>query len=97
MSKIRESARDESCQIRSPLCNGDIATTVLCHLPALKMGGKAPDYQAAYGCSACHDLVDGRNFQGGAFQSAQVKMWHHQAVIRTQEILVEKGLLHFED
>ena len=97
MSKIRESARGESCQIRSPLCNGDPETTVLCHLPAMKMGGKAPDYQAAYGCSGCHDLVDGRDYQGEAFQAAQVKMWHLQAVFRTQEILVEKGLLQFED
>jgi hypothetical protein len=97
MSKIRESAKGESCQIRSPICNGDPETVVLCHLPAMAMGGKAPDYQAAYGCSNCHDLVDGRSYQGEYFDTAQIKMWFYQAVIRTQEILVEKGLLNFED
>ena len=52
------------------------------------------DIHGAYGCSDCHDVVDGRrpvkNYDRG-----QIALWFHQAVIRTQSILVEKGLLEY--
>jgi hypothetical protein len=94
MSAITKSARGEDCMIRTPVCSFDNDTTVLCHLPAMKMGGKGPDFQGAYGCSACHDLVDGRT-KTELYDFATIRVWFYQGVIRTQNILVEKGLLNF--
>lgn len=65
MTPIRASARDEECTLRFPfVCNYRTDTTALCHDNRLEsgkgMGLKAPDTCAAYGCSACHDVLDGR-------------------------------------
>ena len=95
MTKIRNSARDEECQIRIPgVCNGDTTTTVLCHLPGGGMGGKSSDIHAAYGCSSCHDYVDGRvHLSNHPSEKFHRKIWFYEAVIRTQAILLEKGLI----
>jgi hypothetical protein len=96
MSRIRESAKGEDCTIRIPgVCNGDAATVVLAHLPAMKMGGKSPDFQAAYACSGCHDMVDGRK-QPLSHDKRTLQCWFFEGVIDTQKLLVEKGLLSFE-
>ncbi len=46
------------------VCNRNPETVVLCHSNALAdgkgMGLKAPDTEAAFGCSSCHDVLDGR-------------------------------------
>ncbi|QUI37537.2 DUF1364 domain-containing protein [Pectobacterium versatile] len=46
----------------SGICNGNPETTVLCHLPSPThgMGYKGDDFWAVYGCSSCHDVIDGR-------------------------------------
>lgn len=63
MSKVRESARGEDCALRFPgICNFDPATTVFCHSNRIS-DGKGMGMKAkigAYGCSACHDVLDGR-------------------------------------
>lgn len=96
MSKIRESARGEACQIRIPgVCNGDPATTVWCHANGTAagkgLGQKSHDLLGAYGCSACHDFVDGRT-----------KLWmtrddrrlaFAEGHFRSLRILIEKGLV----
>ncbi|ATI65623.1 DUF1364 domain-containing protein [Edwardsiella tarda] len=59
----RESARGQGCTLQIPgICNGDPQTVVLCHLasPMHGMGYKSDDFWAVYGCSACHDVLDGR-------------------------------------
>lgn len=92
MSKITESARGEMCQIRIPgVCNHTPEKVVLCHLNGGGMAFKNPDYQSAYGCSDCHDAVDGR--LKTPYTSDQLKLMHLEGVIRTQEILREKGLI----
>ena len=63
--KIRESARGETCALNIPtVCNNDPATVVWCHSPFASdgrgMGTKSHDILGAYGCSACHDVIDGR-------------------------------------
>jgi len=98
MSKIRESARDEECQIRIPaVCTGDPATTVLCHLPSHAMGAKCDDIHGSYGCHACHDYVDGRvQRPDDAHYALHRKIWFYEGVFRTQTILLEKGLITIE-
>lgn len=61
---LRNAARDESCTLRLPGCNGDTATTVLAHIRRFGWGGmsgKPADYKACLACSACHDLLDSRD------------------------------------
>jgi hypothetical protein len=92
VSKLRKSAKGRECQIRIPgVCNGNPETTVLCHLPGGGMGAKVPDIHAAFGCSACHDVVDGRMRIG--IDVTDLVLWHHQAVIRTQAIWLKEGLI----
>lgn len=60
---IRNAARNETCTLRLPGCNGDTATTVLAHLRffgAAGTAGKPADYKAVFACSACHDQLDRR-------------------------------------
>ena len=94
MSKIRKSAKGQDCTLQIyPYCNGNPETVVLCHLPSQDkgMGIKSPDWWAAYGCSTCHDIIDGR---------LQTDLGHmviadcmYRGLFRTQKILIEKGLL----
>lgn len=94
MNKIRQSARDEDCTLRIPgVCNEDPATTVLCHAPFPNRGGmrKGNDTWAAYGCSSCHDLIDGRE-QIILTEEYSALMWM-PAIKETQDKLKEKGLM----
>lgn len=97
-SPIRKSARNEECTIRLPMvCNYDTATTVLCHSNELAdgkgMGLKAPDTRAAYGCSACHDVVDGRRPRPDGLTKELVDALFVEAIAQTQRIIKRKGLL----
>ena len=104
MSKLRKSARGETCTFQIPgVCNHDPETVVLCHAPHPDkgMGKKGPDSWAAYGCSACHDEMDGRTdkyhwcSQTGASIAAEAfKVWYWFSAIReTQRRMIAKGLL----
>jgi len=98
MTPIRRSARGQECTIRIPgVCNFDPATTVLCHSNALAdgkgMGIKAADDCAAYGCSACHDLVDGRRPRPDGMTLELVESLFREAIAQTNRILKRKGLL----
>lgn len=95
---IRASARGEECTIRLPMvCNGNPETTALCHSNLLAdgkgMGLKAPDTRAAYGCSACHDVLDGRASRPSGWTYEMVLERFEVAIERTQAILRMKGLL----
>ena len=96
MSKITQSARDEQCQIRLPfICNGNPATTVWCHANGSAagkgIGMKAPDYLGAYGCNACHDVVDGRRRTD--MPRSELRAAFADGIFRSQQILEAKGLL----
>lgn len=92
MSKLRKSAKGRDCQIRIPgVCNGNNETVVLCHLPGGGMGAKVHDLFGAFGCSACHDVVDHRVLT--QWHGTTVDLWFYQAVIRTQEIWLKEGLI----
>lgn len=85
--QLRDEARGQECQIRSPECNWDDETTVLCHLNHGGMGGKVHDFLAATGCSACNAWCDGGYTQGG-YTKQDADFALYQGVIRTQEILL---------
>jgi len=98
MTPIRKAARGQDCTLKIPgVCNGNPETVVLCHSNQLSdgkgMGLKAPDTEGCFGCSSCHDVLDGRkprpewlsyNMLLGAFEGAKAA---------THEILRRKGLL----
>lgn len=80
----------EDCTLRLPgICNFDPATTVLCHIPCGQkgMGMKGPDTVAAFGCSSCHDVIDGRT--PGEFEARDLL----RAVAETHIRLIRMGLL----
>lgn len=98
MTPIRRSARGQECTIRIPgVCNFDPATTVLCHSNSLAdgkgMGIKASDEHAAYGCGACHDVVDGRRPRPDGMTLELVESLFREAIAQTNRILKRKGLL----
>lgn len=97
MTPIRRSARDEECTIILPgVCNRRTDTTVLCHDNRLKsgkgMGLKAPDTEAAYGCSCCHDVLDGRRPRPEWLTADMVLALFDLGVERTHQRLKEKGI-----
>lgn len=94
MSKITESAKGEQCQIRLPgICNHNPETTVFAHYRLAGTCGtgiKPNDIQGAYACSSCHDEIDRRT---RILESNFVRLYHAEGVMRTQAILIKKGLV----
>lgn len=98
MTPIRKSARGQDCMMRIPgVCNFDPETTALCHSNLLAdgkgMGLKAPDTKACYGCSACHDVLDGRAPMPAWMTRDQLLAIFTAAMVLTHAILKEKGLM----
>jgi len=95
--KLRESARGEDCTLRIPgHCNGDPATSVLCHLPfgGRGMGAKAPDHHAVIACSGCHDALDHRALPG--VSQAELYECVIRALYETRAIWRDQGLVEYE-
>jgi hypothetical protein len=92
-NKLTRAALGRECQVRIPgVCNGDSETTVLAHYRLAGtngMGCKPNDLQGAWACSACHDLVDNRGGRG--IEREQVRLYHAEGVMRTQDILIKEG------
>ncbi|MEE8207856.1 MAG: DUF1364 domain-containing protein, partial [Nitrosomonadaceae bacterium] len=96
LSKIRKSARDEDCQVRIPgVCNFNPETTILGHLGGAGMARKSNDIHSAYCCSDCHDVIDGR-VKCLDFTNTEIKLMFYDGMVRTQLILIEKGLISSE-
>ena len=91
-NQLRQEARDKPCQIRIPgVCNGNPETTVLCHLNSGGMGMKADNFACgAWGCSSCHDAVDGRVIVEGT-PWGLIMVYHLEGVTRTQLELLNMG------
>ena len=95
MSKLRKSARGEECTLQIyPYCNGNPETVVLCHLPSDSgMGQKSPDWWAVYGCSSCHDVIDGRSKVFIDDDISAIKSCIRRGHYRTLQRMIEKGLI----
>jgi len=97
MTPIRKAARDQECTLRFPVCNYNTETTALCHSNLLEdgkgMGLKAPDTAAAFGCSACHDLLDGRAPRPTGFSYELMIAQFKEGVAHTHRILKRMGLM----
>ena len=92
---LRKEAKGRECQIRiETVCNKDRETVVLAHLNNKRLfgvgvGQKVPDLFGAWACSACHDLVDGRD--GGNWAGTLIETAFYEGVFRTQNILLNEG------
>jgi hypothetical protein len=98
MTPIRRAARGQDCTLQFPaVCNFDPATTVLCHSNYLAdgkgMGLKAPDTAAAFGCAACHDVLDGRRPRPVEMTAENMKTRFYTAVKHTHDVLRSLGLI----
>lgn len=98
MTPIRKSAKGEECTMMIPgVCNRDPATVVLAHSNELAagkgMGLKAPDIEACYSCSCCHDVLDGRRPLPGWMSRHALLGCFERAKTITHERLKEKGLI----
>ncbi len=92
--KLRDSAKGQECTVRLVgVCNWDPATTVLAHLriPGTGIGLKESDFHAAYCCSECHNHIDGRVKR--IFPIEYLKIAFFEGMVRTQGIMVQKGLI----
>lgn len=90
--KLRDSARDQPCMVRlEGVCNFDPATTVLAHLNGGGAGTKHSDLFAAFCCSSCHDVLDGRRkWLGDPIEPAVA---HFEGMVRTQQYWLDAGMV----
>lgn len=98
MTPIRRAARGQDCTIEIPgVCNCNPETVVLCHSNELAagkgMGLKAPDTEAAFGCSACHDVLDGRAPRPEWLTMDLLLAGFERAKLKTHDILKTMGLM----
>lgn len=95
--KLRDSAQGQDCQLRIPgVCNGNPETVVWCHLNGQEygkgMGHKSHDIFGFYGCSACHDVYDGRH-RVSLMTAVAVDQAAEQAFRRSLRIAADMGAL----
>lgn len=91
--KMRASAKGQQCTLRLAGCNRNPETTVLCHINIKGRSGigqKPNDNEACYGCSHCHDVIDGR-VKGVCTDADKLR-----AVFETQEIMRNNGLIEYK-
>lgn len=98
MSRIRESARNEDCQVRIPgICKFSSEFTVWSHAP-FGSGGKgrsikALDVCGAYACTACDAVIDRQQKPPPGYTREQIELdWFH-GHLRSLVILSQKGLI----
>lgn len=88
-TKARKAAKGRECTIRVPgICERTNETVVLCHYRLAGtsgMGEKPHDSQAAFGCHACHDAVDGRRTT--IYSKTELRLMHCEGILRTQAII----------
>lgn len=94
MTPIRKSAKGEECTLRFPfgICNYDTTTTVLCHENGAGAGMKSLDEEGAYGCYACHMVLDGHVKRPDGFTREAMLALFVEANAQTRRILKRKGL-----
>ena len=90
--KARQSARGERCTLQTPFCGGRTDTVVLCHAPSESKGTgtKSDDFWGAFGCSKCHDFLDGR--KGLIPNEAEARFYWMRGIYRTLQRQFDKGV-----
>lgn len=93
--RITKLARGRPCQIRVPAhCLGGTETTVACHVRMIGISGmgiKAPSLFCAWGCFACHQIVDGQRKSEFSYEERRLMLL--EGMLRTQDILLREGKL----
>jgi hypothetical protein len=93
MSKITESARGEQCTVYAPgVYIHDDETVVFAHLNGGGMGKKHSDLFGCYACHHCHWWLD-TGYVKDRYSKVNRNAIHYEAIIRTQQKLLEKGLI----
>lgn len=98
MSKLRESARGEECQVRLPgICKWLPEYTILSHYPGMAGGKgrsiKSIDVCGCYSCTACDAVID-RQIKppdGWTYQDVQIAWF--EGHMRTLVIMDGKRLI----
>lgn len=90
---IMDAAKGEPCTINTEFCNYDNETTVGCHLPDGSGGSSrlTGPLSLAFGCSGCHDAIDGRNYKG--LLAEEKDFYMRRGMMRTINRLIEMGLV----
>lgn len=92
--KITEAARGQDCTLNIlGACNHNPETVVFCHFPDLSHGMaiKPTDLSGGFGCSACHDVVDGRKHD--QFFDQHREWYLRRSQTRTMTKLFELGVI----
>jgi len=98
MSKIRESARGETCQVRIPgVCSHDPEKTIWSHYSGQAggkgVGVKSLDVAGAYACTNCDAVYDGQSRRPEGMSKQDVELAWADGHIRSLVILKRKGLI----
>ncbi|THD06135.1 hypothetical protein B1991_14425 [Rhodanobacter lindaniclasticus] len=98
MTPARANAKGQPCTLQLPGCypGPDNEQVQLCHLRMFSGGGtglKPHDAEAVFGCTHCHDLIDGRRHLIPELRE-QVSFFEHiaWALIRTGRLQREAGV-----
>ena len=92
---LRNEARGRPCQIRVPhICapGPDNETVVGCHVRMMGISGyglKSSDVLIAFGCFACHQVVDGQ--VTSEYSHDERRLMLLEGMVRTQAILIGEG------
>jgi len=94
LTAIQASAKGEDCTFNlTGFCCNSTDTTVLCHdTRHIPNSPRKCDSRAAYGCFACHDVMDARS---GLLSSADKGYEWGRAIAKTHVRLRQKGLMTF--
>lgn len=89
-TKITQSANGKECTFRIPgVCNRNSETTVFAHDNGGGTAYKHHDIHGGYACSDCHYWYDEDPRPSKMMKDAEMK----RAMIETQSILIQKGLI----
>ncbi len=92
--KITDAAKWETCTLQiAGECNYNPETTVFCHFPDESHGiaKKADDISGGFGCSNCHDCIDGR--RKSEEWSGHKEFYMRRSQTRTMRRLFELGVM----
>ena len=92
--RIMKAARSQACTLAIPgVCNHDPETVVFCHHNDGTGGSNrlTGPLTGGFGCSACHDCIDGRGFKG--YLNGELEFFKRRSMIRTLNKLIEMGLV----